>query len=192
MYRKVKFALILCLALLWTSNAQAQRTARGMYLVSSGAVSDFSSAGTELSFGRYLLSSYMAGGVILNHTGFLANGERSVFLSTEVFYDWMYRLMSSRNRELNLYVGSDLFGGLEILDPYYRLLPETYKGLENNGFVKSSFIYGVSPRIELEWFLSTCVALTFDGRLAVTLGSQRQLPLSCLCPTLSFGARVIF
>ena len=188
---RTAFVLLL---LAGSSDLFAQRTAKGLNVAGLSAVSDLTSAGVELYFGKNLFRSYTGGGLIFGNTGFSTPmGEDSYFTSFEGFYDFMWRAFYTRSRNFNVYVGADLFIGAEILDMYAKLTAPTFKALENAGYQSAALIFGASPRVEAEWFLGPYFSLNAGLRFAFTAGSQRSgLPLGCLRYSFAFGSRITF
>lgn len=159
---------------LMSLTASAQRTAYGeRQLNIEGHASPVPSYGAALSYGQYLLNTFWEGGVTADNyiklhktDGLYGN------LRVEGYGAFFYRIYGTRNRQLSVYVGGDLFLGFEFLDPFKRLTQPGYQSLLNKGNKAYQFIYGVSPRAEAEFFVSRDIALVLRMRVPVTLNTQ--------------------
>lgn len=162
-------ALLLCVAP--GVEASAQRTMRGENLISIEGSYPFSQPdgwGADISYGRYLLSSYWDAGVSLtNYAAEFTDGQSLPYLHVCARGDWMYRLAGTRNRVFNLYGGAGAFLGYEAVDPK-GIVPEQYK--EEN-FVSGRFLYGVQVSLEVEIFFSRRVALVLGARTPMNFSS---------------------
>ena len=105
----VRSLLIACFVLFASSQAaSAQRTMKGQLHV--GAQASLSAdprlpAGGELSFGSYLLDSYIAGWINVTPDFIsLATGHQLGYFPINVGADYMYRVAATRARSVNLYV----------------------------------------------------------------------------------------
>lgn len=193
MKRLNKVIVIICTLLGAATTSYAQRTAAGLYTVSASALTDFSALGGEVSFGKNFLYSYMGAGVSLNNNAVTVNtGEVTEFLRSELFFDWMWRPYHTRDRRFDVYVGGELFIGLETLDPYTRLKSDTYQGLVNNGYQRNVFIYGGAVRLEAEYYFTPVLGLFLCERMPVTINSQQKLLVGCISFSTSAGFRLTF
>lgn len=186
----MKRFLLITAFLLCCLIAGAQRTSRGMGEITLTAGSTLSHWGGELTYGQYLMSSYWFSGVAF-HNRFewdIPSGEKIHFPRLEARGGMLYRLLSSYNRAVSLYVGGDVFLGMEMLDLYGTLTEPVRRSLLNNGYKPYQFIYGTAPRVELELFLSPSFALVAGGRAPLTFGTRFPL----LGWELSAGGRLNF
>ena len=171
----VRSILIACFVLFASSQAvSAQRTMKGQLHV--GAQASLSAdprlpAGGELSFGSYLLDSYIAGWINVTPDFIsLATGHQLGYFPINVGADYMYRVAATRARSVNLYVGGGVFLGWELYDPFRRL-----PSYIDTGFGNGAFIYGVSASIASEFFITRTVALTLESRMPVSISSKTEI-----------------
>lgn len=185
--RRIVLTALLVLSAL---TAGAQRTSRGMSQVTLLGGSTLSHWGGELSYGQYLLRSCWMGAVAFHDRieRDAPSGETVHYPRLEGRGGLLYRLLSSYDRAVSLYVGGDAFIGVEMLDLFGTLSAPTRRALERSGLRPYQFIYGAAPRVELELFLSPSVALIAGGRAPFTFGS----PLPLIGWELSLGGRVNF
>lgn len=156
--------------------AQAQRTADGsLFIGASQMVSSYSipSGGLDVCAGGYLRSSLWKAGlraVDWNHRVTTGAGEDrgDVFdhVAWSLYGGWRYRLAGTYSRSLSLYLGGDLFIGLNQYGVFRTLPGELVTGLPACGF-----IYGLVPEVEMEVYVGRGTALTAGAQLPVTLGS---------------------
>lgn len=141
------------------------------------AGSTLSHWGGELSYGQYLLSSYWFGAAAFHDRieRDVPSGEKIHFPRLEARGGMLYRLLSSYNRAVSLYVGGDAFIGVEMLDLFGTLSPPVRRSLLNNGYKSFQLIYGAAPRLELELFLSPRFALVAGARAPLTFGTRFPL-----------------
>lgn len=171
----VRSVLIACFVLFASSQAaSAQRTMKGQLHV--GAQASLSAdprlpAGGELSFGSYLLDSYIAGWINVTPDFIsLATGHQLGYIPINVGADYMYRAAATRARSVNLYVGGGVFLGWEIYDPLRRL-----PSYIDTGLGKGTFIYGVALSVSSEFFVARTVALTLEARMPVSISSKAEI-----------------
>ena len=171
----VRSVLIACFVLFASSQAaSAQRTMKGQLHV--GAQASLSAdprlpAGGELSFGSYLLDSYIAGWINVTPDFIsLATGHQLGYIPINVGADYMYRAAATRARSVNLYVGGGVFLGWEIYDPLRRL-----PSYIDTGLGQGTFIYGVAPSVASEFFIARTVALTLEARMPVSISSKAEI-----------------
>lgn len=168
----------------------AQRTSDGERAIALWGGTTFSSWGGELYYGEYLLPGYWFAGAGLHD-----RLERDIPSRETVHYPrlqarggFMYRLLSDYSRSVNLYIGGDVFIGVEMLDWFRRMSPTTRQAFYNNGYRDYQFIYGTAPRAELEFFLLPSIALVAGGRFPFCFGS----PFPTIGWELSIGAKLNF
>ena len=160
-----KLNLTICLLLLLTIQASAQRTMSrqpfvGADFIWSGAPS------AQIRAGQYLQSSLWEASVSLTQMSkAISTGDRLHLADITVGGDWQWRLVSNRSRSMNLYAGGGVFAGYEVYDPYGRL-PDTL----DHGLGKGRFIYGISADLSAEIF--------FCRRIALVLGASTPLMFS--------------
>ena len=158
-------------------SAAAQRTSNKQFFLSGDIAYTGTSLGFEVQFGQYLLNFYYSAGFnVANRATIETNhGEVVSFLQTEFTTHGMWRFFGTRSRNLNLYIGPEVFVGLEWMDPLKSLSEPARQGLYNIGYKKSVLIYGVSPEFELEFFPLPRFALIFNAKMPVTIQSQYNL-----------------
>lgn len=164
----------ICAALLLAClPVRAQRTSYGERLATADILCSFSSLGVSASLGYYLLDGYWAGelSAVVRATRVAETGEPLGYARVTGGAAWMYRLWSTRSRDICAYAGGDLFMGFESMDPFGALEEGTRAGLLNSGYSRTRFIYGPALRAEAEWFVRDALALTVPVRMPVTLNS---------------------
>ena len=167
--------LIACFVLLSSSQiVSAQRTMKGQLHI--GAQVSMSAdpqipIGGEISFGSYLLDSYITGWInVTPDYVILPTSHRLGYIPINVGADYMYRVAASRARSVNLYVGGGIFLGWELYDPFKKIPPYI-----DTGFGKGVFIYGVAPAIDSEFFITRTVAVTLGARIPVSISSKTEI-----------------
>lgn len=154
--------------------AEAQRTMKGQSYIGGQCVMSCDArlpVGGEITFGRYMLDSHVKGRISLcpDSRG-LSSSHRMSYLPVTVGADWMYRAAETYSRDICLYVGGGIFLGWEFYDPLRRL-PRYI----DTGLGRSAFIYGVSPKIEAEFFISTTVAIIIGAAMPVAVSSGAEI-----------------
>lgn len=156
--------------------ARAQRTADGsLFIGASQMVSAYSipSGGLDICAGGYLQSSLWKAGlkaVDWNHriSADTGSGRRDIFdhVAWSLYGGWRYRLVDTYSRSFSLYLGGDVFIGINQYGVFRTLPKELVTGLPACGF-----IYGLVPEMEIEVYVGRRAALTAGAQLPVTLGS---------------------
>lgn len=185
-----KRVIIALLLLASTLSANAQRTAVGMNQISASANWNISSLGGEILYGHYLAHGYWFGNV-----GFSDRAEKDVQLSETVHHQrlqvgggYMARLYGTKTRNLNIYGGGDTFIGAEMLDAFRNLTPSARQSFYTAGFTDFRFIYGLSARLEAEYFPINNLAIIGLIRVPLYLNTK----FSLLGIEMGVGARVNF
>lgn len=181
------------IALLTLLPARAQRTAYGERLITVSAhYAQFwgTSAGLEVSFGQYLLQGYWFSAANFTNRVEIDNASQEVvnYPRLQGMGGYMQRLYGSRERELNVYGGGDVFLGVEMFDLYQKLTAPTKQALYKNGVSDYRFLYGLSPRAEVEYFPLSNIAIVAKFRLPVCFNSNT----SVLGVEFGIGARFNF
>ena len=182
---------MLCLSFLSIDEASAQRTSKGVVHIGvSQMVSAYSipSGGLELNAGMYLLNSYWKAGLCAvdynqKVTGAFSEPTWFDHIHYIAYGDWMYRIIGTYSRSVNLYAGGGIFLGASNYEVFKKLPDELSSGLPS-----LEFIYGIKPCIELECFVSRKVALTLGVNSPLTFSSSLSTDLWHL--TGSLGVRV--
>ena len=167
--------LIACIVLLSSSQiVSAQRTMKGQYHLAAEAAFAADSrvpAGAEISFGAYLLDSYVIGWInVTPDYVTLPTSHQLEYIPINVGADYMYRVAATRARSVNLYVGGGVYLGWELYDPF-RKVPSYI----DTGFGSGTFIYGVAPALDSEFFITRRLALTLGARMPVSISSKTEI-----------------
>lgn len=185
--RKSLFTAAMCgivLSLFLTGlPARAQRTMKGQYFITGSFMKDFypptstDVLGGEVFFGQYLGSFYWHAG--LQYT---PSYEKVAFGCFNVAGGAMYRLLETRSRMFNLYVGGDALFGCDY--PGGRNVIRDIVVDEKTGAIKTddlpeegktAIVYGLEPRIELEFFVLKKVALVGGASAPVKVKTQQEV-----------------
>lgn len=171
----ISSTLIACIVLFSSSQiVSAQRTMKGQYHLAAEAA--FAAdprvpTGAEISFGAYLLDSYVIGWInVTPDYVTLPTSHQLEYIPINVGADYMYRVAATRARSVNLYVGGGVFLGWELYDPF-RKVPSYI----DTGFGSGTFIYGVAPALESEFFIARRLALTLGVRMPVSISSKTEI-----------------
>jgi len=159
------------------NNAQAQRTAYKQVFLSGNFGTTFTSVGAECFVGSYQLDGFWSFGTsVMNRCRRETNtGGIVSFLRTEFPFTYTYRVYNTTNRSLNIYIGGDAFLGFEVMDPFHQLSDEVRSAVANSGYRRSSFLYGLSPRGEVEFFpVDFPAAIVAAVRAPVTFGTSLE------------------
>jgi len=151
--------------------ASAQRTAERALLLSAAYSYPFGGQGgdfcVDLTCGQYLLHSYWNAGVTGDVYSIpFEDGGYMQYAHTAALGEWMYRVVSTRNRAVDLYVGGGAFIGYEAYDPFSRL-PDDIESGYNGG----AFLYGIHARLEAEFFFCRRAAVVLGGRIPINFTS---------------------
>ncbi len=115
--------------------------------------------------------------------GKYANGEYFDHAHFVAYGDWMYRLVGTYDRCLNLYLGGGAFLGCNA----YELFHSIPEGVEDQ-YPKAEFIYGLKPSVELEIFFCPKVAFTLGANFPFTFSSSIETDIANIVGSL--GVRV--
>lgn len=172
-----RIILISIAIILSATGAYAQRTAYQEYQVTARGQLSNNSIGAEVSFGSYLVDGYWAGGISAVNRAAIEDLSREVvsFPRVEVFGQLMWAPYRTRSRELNTYVGGDIFVGWELMDPLKSSPDHIRQSLKNAGYDTSRFIYGAALRAEVEWFVSDRFALLAAVRTPAAFRSKLRV-----------------
>ena len=171
----VRSILVACIVLFSSSQIiSAQRTMKGQYHLAAEAA--FAAdprvpSGVEISFGAYLLDSYVIGWVnVTPDYVTLPTSHQLEYIPINVGADYMYRVAATRARSVNLYVGGGVYLGWELYDPFRKVPPYI-----DTGFGSGTFIYGVAPALDSEFFITRRLALTLGARMPVSISSKTEI-----------------
>lgn len=163
---KVKTSIfVLLVALFWCCNqASAQRTMQGRSIFTLGSHYNGSSFGAEAFFGQYVLAGYWNAGIKVSDYGTpLSTGDQLHYNHIAAAGEFMFRLVSTRRRTINLYVGAGAFAGIELVDFFHRL--PSYLALP---VPDKNFLYGIYGKVLAEFYLGRHFALTLEGSVPMT------------------------
>ena len=164
--------IILLLSVSFSS--YAQRTMHRQNHIAAEVVFpyDFSTIpGGEISWGQYMLSSYWKAWAGLYPDQLVLKTKHSLeYLPIVGGCDYMYRLISTRSRLVNLYCGGGVFLGYEIYDPFKKI--PTYIDIQ---FPEGIFIYGINVNLESEIFLSRTIAFLVGLKMPVVVPSKGEI-----------------
>lgn len=166
--------IIVFVVILAALPAYAQRTMVGQSFIELDAKYP---VGAKVSYGQYIIPAYWAAGVeAMRMRSYLRVDGDVSYTPLDVWQlkaqgDFMYRLVSTRGRTLSLYAGTGLWVGVEKVDPLGALPPDVIIDL-NKDYV---FVFGGTPRIEMEVFMGNHVALVLGGQLPCAVFSQIRI-----------------
>lgn len=184
--QKAVLSTVILLIFISSNDAIAQRTMKSQLFVGAeGMVSivDPRDHGLALEFGQYTLKGLWS----CRCTG---TSNRAEILSDYIlkYMDvcgeggYLYRIVGSRSRQFNLYGGGGAFLGYEFYDPFGSLPSHIATELPKSG----QFLYGITPRLEFEAFLSR--------KIGISLGLSAPLNFTSLVsrfrPRVSLGIRI--
>ena len=165
--------------------ANAQRTMKGQSMITLAALSSMLrplGMGAELGYGQYLLEGFWnvnAEGVVQK---LVTSGEsRMKYLDMSVSGGYMHRLIGTRSRNFSIYAGGEAFLGFEIYDPMNELPASIDTGLPSG-----SFLYGITPQVVAEVFLTGKLALVAGCSVPVNFSS----PITKVRPNIFMGLRI--
>ena len=168
------YLLVLALFLLPAFSAFGQRTMKGQIFID--ATGGWTPVAT-LGVGGYLIPGYWYSGVEgLRMRKVLAQAGSPLTEHLDTYHlkargGYMQRLVGTRSRSVSLYAGGDAWVGLESVDPFNRLSDDYVLSI-NDG---NTFVFGVTPRLEAEFFLGKIFAFTLGGRLPFAFLSRIRM-----------------
>lgn len=130
--------------------------------------------GASVGVGQYRIPGYWHAGVgalRMREPLRLDGAVEDMFLDTyqaKAGGGYMFRLVSTRSRSLGLYAGGVAWGGVEVVDPLKTLPEDVVLTIEKD----PSFVFGVTPRVELEIYFGRHFALTLGGQVPVAFMSR--------------------
>lgn len=136
----------------------------GRSIFTLGSHYNGSSFGAEAFFGQYVLAGYWNAGIkASDYRTPLSTGAQMQYVHIAAAGEFMFRLVSTRKRNINLYTGAGAFAGIELVDPFHRL--PSYIGLSILG---KSFLYGIYGKVLAEFYLGRHFAVTLEGSVPMT------------------------
>lgn len=162
-----KRLILVVTATLCCLSASAQRTMSGQSSLCLQSSWTGSSFGAEAFFSQYTLGGFWdaglsakqyrkgtSAGVDINSLNIAASG------------NYLFRLVGTRSRGVNLYGGAGAFLGYEAIDPMHKL-PSTIQTNLKNGY----FLYGLQAKLVAEFFISKSFAFTLNGCVPINFSS---------------------
>lgn len=147
--------------------ASAQRTMSGQPSLHISVLYNGPSVCAEAFFSQYTLGGYWQAGVEGKAYNVpVSTGGRLDYIHTVVSSGYMYRVAGTRNRLLNYYMGGRVFLGTEVINPWDRL-PDYV----STGYKRVAFLYGVSPRMDLEIFFCRQCAFLLSAGIPINFSS---------------------
>ena len=175
-------ALLAAIFLFTALPSSAQRTMNGQMALSLDATyislvkGGLNLPGARLSAQSYTPSGYWDFGVAgVPHWDRLSDKTLLEYVHLRGEGGYMARLFSTRSRSFSLYAGGVAFIGTEWIDPR-RIIPastEVDLGLSEGSSMR--LLFGVTPSLEIETFITRGFALTVHGRLPVNFYSHIRL-----------------
>lgn len=167
--RKTYRNIIIFLSLAFLSfPASAQRTMSGQPSLHISVLYNGPSVCAEVFFSRYALGGFWHVGVEGKQYNVpVSTGGILDYIHTVVSSGYMYRVAGTRNRLVNYYMGGRVFMGVEMVDPFRRLSAYLSTGLKDY-----SFLYGLSPRMDLEIFITRRCAFLLSVGLPINFSSR--------------------
>lgn len=171
MYRRITTIVFILVAS--SVMCRGQRTMSKQTFASIEGFYNGSLAGGEVTVGRYTINAFWFGSLSLSpYSAELGLDDENVlgealYLQSMVYGGYQYRVISSRKRNANLYLGGAAFVGLETFDPFSRLPANIV-----TGFGKHTFVYGLAPILSFELFVSKTVSFTVSGKIPVNFSSK--------------------
>ena len=152
---------------------RGQRTMSNQIFASIDGFYNGNLAGGDIEIGKYTIKAFWFGSLSLSPYSVelsLDDGNalgKTLYLQSLIYGGYQYRVISSRKRNANLYLGGAAFVGLETFDPSSKLPANI-----DTGFNKHTFIYGLSPILSFELFVSKIVSLSISGKIPVNFSSK--------------------
>ena len=126
-----------------------------------------SSFGAEAFFSQYTLGGFWETGLSAKqYKKDTSAGVDIASLNIAASGNYLFRLVGTRSRSVNLYGGAGAFLGYEAIDPMHRL-PSTIQTNLQNGY----FLYGLQAKLVAEFFISKSFAFTLNGCVPINFSS---------------------
>ena len=148
--------------------AHAQRTMNRQDSYSLCGLKNDSGYGGTLAYGLYTLNGIWLSGIrISDYHMDISTGDRIEQLQADAQTEYLFRILATRSRALNLYAGGGMFMGYEFSDPFDRL-PEYI----DTGLGKGSFAYGICASAQAEIFFCRRAALVIHASIPLNIISD--------------------
>ena len=126
-----------------------------------------SSFGAEAFFSRYTLGGFWETGISAKQYNAPTTAGISISsLGIAAVGNYLFRLVGTRSRGVNLYGGAGAFLGYEAIDPMRRL-PDSIQTSLDSGY----FLYGLQAKLVAELFIAKKVAFILEGSIPVNFSS---------------------
>lgn len=166
--------MLLALLVVPAFSAFGQRTMKGQIFAEMAGCW---TPGATLGAGGYTISGYWcagAEGLLMRRS--LAMGGEAMAEHLDIYHlkargGYMYRFVGTRSRAVNLYGGGEAWVGLETLDPFHTMPDDIVLSIDDG----NSFVFGVTPRLEAEFFLGNHFAIVLGGRVPVAFLSRLRM-----------------
>ena len=150
-----------------TVNAHGQRTMKGQSALEIGASYNGMSAGVSADYSQYTLNGLWYVGIGANdYFALYGVDERMRYDHFCSYGGYLFRLAGTRSRSVCLYGGGAVMIGMEWIDPFGKLPQQFSAALEHY-----RFLYGVTPKILAEFFVSSRFAFTLLGSIPINFSS---------------------
>lgn len=162
------YVICLFLGSIFCVEASAQRTMKSQSFLNAECLYDFESFGVSTTFGQYTLGGFWETG--LDGHLYKADTDSGIVLDYAhccVSGGYMFRLAGTKRRNINLYAGSGVFIGAEILDPMNRLLDNYRLSMK-----KAEFLYGIYAGMLTEIFVMEKLAIVVEASLPLNFSSR--------------------
>ena len=162
-----KRLILVVTATLCCLSASAQRTMSGQSSLCLQSSWTGSSFGAEAFFSQYTLGGFWEAGLSAKqYKKGTSAGVNIGSLNIAASGNYLFRLVGTRSRSVNLYGGAGAFLGYEAIDPMHRL-PSTIHTNLKNGY----FLYGLQAKLVAEFFISKSFAFTLNGCVPINFSS---------------------
>ena len=148
-------------------SASAQRTMSGQSSLCLQSSWTGSSFGAEAFFSQYTLGGFWEAGLSAKqYKKDTSAGVDINSLNIAASGNYLFRLVGTRSRSINLYGGAGAFLGYEAIDPMHKM-PSTIQTNLKNGY----FLYGLQAKLVAEFFISKSFAFTLNGCVPINFSS---------------------
>ena len=165
--------------------ANAQRTSAGYNFISASFPVSFTGDGLAgISYGRYQLRGYWDTEVKFVNRNAASRIGDCEYSDITAGWNYMYRLVSTRNRAFSIYTGAGMFLGAEVLDVFGKF--DSSKGIITG--CSNHFLYGVAASAEAEVYLSKKFAMALRYSVPINFSST----INMVNYELGIGLRITF
>ena len=162
-----KRLILVVTATLCCLSASAQRTMSGQSSLCLQSSWTGSSFGAEAFYSQYTLGGFWETGLSAKqYKKGTSTGVDINSLNIAASGNFLFRLVGTRSRSVNLYGGAGAFLGYEAIDPMHKM-PSTIQTNLKNGY----FLYGLQAKLVAEFFISKSFAFTLNGCVPINFSS---------------------